>query len=194
MAPFGARGLNSGVADAENAAWKLAYVVRGWAGEGLLESYHDERHAAALENLAVTGETMDFLVPRGEEQVLRRKTVLERAVFEVEARREVNSGRLSEPFCYDRSPLSTPGVGVGSVVPDVPTAVGRLRSVARDGFLLLVTPGVVVDSPVRVLEVDGLLGEGEVWVVRPDAHVAAVLHAPDTATIALALQRAMGTP
>ncbi len=47
MAPFGARGLNSGVQDAENAAWKLAFVLRGWAPEALLDSYHDERFAAA---------------------------------------------------------------------------------------------------------------------------------------------------
>ncbi len=46
-APFGARGLNSGVLDAENAAWKLAFVHHGWAPEALLDSYHDERHAAA---------------------------------------------------------------------------------------------------------------------------------------------------
>ena len=55
VSPFGARGLNSGVLDAENAAWKLAFVLRGWAPESLLDSYHDERHAAALENIEVTG-------------------------------------------------------------------------------------------------------------------------------------------
>jgi pentachlorophenol monooxygenase/3-(3-hydroxy-phenyl)propionate hydroxylase len=49
VAPFGARGLNSGVWDAENAAWKLAFVLRGWAGVDLLASYHEERHAAAAE-------------------------------------------------------------------------------------------------------------------------------------------------
>ena len=64
-APFGARGLNSGVPDAENAAWKLAFVLHGWAPEALLESYHDERHAAA-ENLEVTSATMRFLVPPDE--------------------------------------------------------------------------------------------------------------------------------
>ncbi|WP_246394444.1 FAD-dependent monooxygenase, partial [Pseudonocardia pini] len=57
LSPFGARGLNSGVADAENAAWKIAYVRRGWAAEELLETYHDERHAAARENLEVTTAT-----------------------------------------------------------------------------------------------------------------------------------------
>lgn len=39
VAPFGARGLNSGVADAENAAWKLAFVLHGWAPDVLLDSY-----------------------------------------------------------------------------------------------------------------------------------------------------------
>ncbi len=63
-APFGARGLNSGVQDAENAAWKLAFVLRGWAPPALLSSYHAERLSAALENLEVTSRTMDFLVPR----------------------------------------------------------------------------------------------------------------------------------
>jgi 2-polyprenyl-6-methoxyphenol hydroxylase-like FAD-dependent oxidoreductase len=39
MSPFGARGLNSGMQDAENLAWKLAYVRHGWAPESLLGSY-----------------------------------------------------------------------------------------------------------------------------------------------------------
>lgn len=38
VSPFGARGLNSGVPDAENAAWKIAFVLHGWADESLLES------------------------------------------------------------------------------------------------------------------------------------------------------------
>ena len=38
VAPFGARGLNSGVADAENAAWKLAFVLHGWAPDALLDT------------------------------------------------------------------------------------------------------------------------------------------------------------
>ncbi|MGK5555259.1 FAD-dependent monooxygenase, partial [Actinomadura kijaniata] len=108
MAPFGARGLNSGVADAENAAWKLAFVLRGWAGEGLLESYHAERHAAALENLAVTTATMDFLVPHTDEQRRHRRDVLARAADDPAARALVDSGRLYEPFWYAGSPLTTP--------------------------------------------------------------------------------------
>ncbi|GAA3546400.1 FAD-dependent oxidoreductase [Amycolatopsis ultiminotia] len=235
VSPFGARGLNSGVADAENAAWKLAFVLHGWAGEELLESYHAERHAAAEENLEVTTATMDFMVPRDDEQHRRRLEVLATAAKDPTTVSQVDSGRLAEPFWYAESPLTTrsahhpcagrpprgsvPPAGPGVLVPDVPISVpgserGRLREIARDGFLLLTTEGVdhvavheiarqSSSAPVRVLplaeaDVTLALGEalatrpGEVWIVRPDAHVAAVLNAPAPEEVADALRRAHG--
>ncbi|MEU7134653.1 rifampin monooxygenase [Streptomyces sp. NPDC046261] len=51
--PTGGQGLNLGIQDAFNLGWKLAAAVRGWAPEGLLDSYHAERHpvaAAVLDN------------------------------------------------------------------------------------------------------------------------------------------------
>jgi len=42
--PFGGQGLNLGVGDAVNLGWKLAATIRGWAPEGLLDSYTTERH------------------------------------------------------------------------------------------------------------------------------------------------------
>ncbi|AMS45000.1 bifunctional 3-(3-hydroxy-phenyl)propionate/3-hydroxycinnamic acid hydroxylase [Aminobacter aminovorans] len=53
--PFAGQGMNSGVRDAHNIAWKLASVVKGEIGPGLLKSYQAERrpHAAALIKLAV---------------------------------------------------------------------------------------------------------------------------------------------
>ncbi|WAU01871.1 rifampin monooxygenase [Streptomyces nigrescens] len=51
--PTGGQGLNLGVQDAFNLGWKLAAAVSGWAPEGLLDSYHAERHpvgAAVLDN------------------------------------------------------------------------------------------------------------------------------------------------
>jgi 3-(3-hydroxy-phenyl)propionate hydroxylase len=161
MAPFGARGLNSGVADAENAAWKMAFVLRGWSPPGLLDSYDTERIAAADENLAVTSATMDFLVPQTEASRSRRTDVLRRAITDPAARAEVDSGRLAEPFWYVDSPLTTPhpnrvlsgrpprGQGPpvvpGVLVPDVPVTVDgesevtRLRQIVRDGILVLTT-------------------------------------------------------
>ena len=46
VSPFGARGGNTGVADADNLAWKLAAVLRGRAAPALLDSYDEERREA----------------------------------------------------------------------------------------------------------------------------------------------------
>ena len=235
FSPFGARGLNSGVADAENAAWKIAFVARGWAGAELLESYHAERLAAARENLEVTTATMDFLVPQTAAAAARRRDVLARAAQDPAARGMVDSGRLAEPFWYVDSPLTTPSArrafagrpargavppaGPGVLVPDAPVRDGpagrrRFRELARDGFCLLATPGADVEvarktagsvaAPVRVRElaavdVTGALAEalaacpGEVWLIRPDAHVAAVLPTADPTAVEAALHRALAT-
>ncbi|MEV4312360.1 FAD-dependent monooxygenase [Actinocrispum sp. NPDC049592] len=212
-APFGARGLNSGVADAENAAWKIAFVLNGWAGEALPESYNDERHAAALENLDVTSATMRFLVPQDATQAEYRRAVLDEARIP-----EVDSGRLAEPFWYARSPLTTPDPSrplsarpprgelpvpaPGTLVPDVVTPLGRLRALARDGFLLLTSENSPVfepcPPPVRVVPMTRDLAAalaarpGEAWLIRPDAHVAAVLPTPARGDLDVAVRRACG--
>jgi 3-(3-hydroxy-phenyl)propionate hydroxylase len=165
VAPFGARGLNSGVHDAENAAWKLAFVLRGWAPAALLQTYDTERTAAADENLEITETTMRFLVPQNEPELAYRLAILERAVTDPEARRQVDSGRMYEPFWYIDSPLTTPNPSrpfpgrpargqvppplPGVIVPDLPIIdpehpeVFRLRDIARDGILVLVANDVV---------------------------------------------------
>lgn len=48
--PRGATGMNTGIADAHNLGWKLGWVLRGWAGEGLLDSYEAERRPVGLHN------------------------------------------------------------------------------------------------------------------------------------------------
>ena len=52
--PVGGKGMNTGIQDAFNLAWKLALVARGRAGDALLESYHVERHAVAVATLSDT--------------------------------------------------------------------------------------------------------------------------------------------
>ena len=48
--PRGATGMNTGIADGHNLGWKLAWVVRGWAGESLLDSYEPERAPVGRSN------------------------------------------------------------------------------------------------------------------------------------------------
>ena len=52
--PVGGQGLNTGVQDAVNLGWKLAQVVHGTAPEGLLDTYHAERHPVAARVLRTT--------------------------------------------------------------------------------------------------------------------------------------------
>jgi len=52
--PTGGQGLNLGIQDAFNLGWKLAVEVGGWAAEGLLDSYHAERHPVAADVLNIT--------------------------------------------------------------------------------------------------------------------------------------------
>jgi len=106
MSPFGARGGNSGVEDADNLVWKLDLVMRGSAPERLLDSYDAERIPAADENLLNTTRSTDFIAPKSAASRLFRDGVLALAETEPFARRLVNSGRLSTAACYDASPLN----------------------------------------------------------------------------------------
>lgn len=49
--PTGGLGLNTGIGDIQNLAWKIAAIERGWAGAGLLDSYGDERQHVARSNM-----------------------------------------------------------------------------------------------------------------------------------------------
>jgi 3-(3-hydroxy-phenyl)propionate hydroxylase len=155
VSPFGARGLNSGVADAENLAWKLATVLSGRASDDLLESYHLERREAAVENLEVTDASMKFMVPRGRVRRLLRNAILRGSLRLPQLRRLVNSGRLAQPFSYSDSPIvvaderDAPIPAMGSVAPDATctsldqAGVTRLRELFGSEFVAL----VVVGSP-----------------------------------------------
>ena len=95
MAPFGARGLNSGVQDASKLASTLAAVLTGAAPDSLLDSYESERRAAARENLRVTGATMLFMAPPSAAHRVWRNVILHGSLRVPRLRRFVNSGKLA---------------------------------------------------------------------------------------------------
>src|SRR5256714_4441494 len=106
VSPFGARGANSGLEDAENIAWKLDRVLRRLSPERLLESYHAERSAAADENIRESTRSTDFMAPNSHQEARLRKAVLSLARETEFGKRMVNAGRLSVPSVYE-TPLST---------------------------------------------------------------------------------------
>jgi 3-(3-hydroxy-phenyl)propionate hydroxylase len=130
VSPFGARGANSGIQDADNLAWKLARVVRGESPACLLDSYSSERIEAADENIMNSTRSTDFITPKGAVSRLFRDATLDLAREHAFARALVNSGRLSLPTIYTGSPLSTPdrdvwsgGVPPGAPAEDAPLAL-----------------------------------------------------------------------
>lgn len=106
VSPFGARGANSGLEDAENIAWKLSLILRGDAPPSLLDSYEIERSAAADENIRASTRSTDFIAPHSAQERRMRQAVLRLAKEADFAKRMVNGGRLSTPSIYD-TPLST---------------------------------------------------------------------------------------
>jgi 3-(3-hydroxy-phenyl)propionate hydroxylase len=106
VSPFGARGANSGLEDAENLGWKLDRVLRKTSHEVLLESYHVERSQAADENIRESTRSTDFMAPNSSYEARLRKAVLSLAKETEFGKRMVNGGRLSVPSIYETS-LST---------------------------------------------------------------------------------------
>ena len=221
VSPFGARGGNGGVQDADNLGWKLAAVLDGRAPESLLDSYDAERLPAADENILNSTRSTDFITPKNAAARAYRDAILGLAATQPLARPLVNSGRLSRPAILADSPLSTGGVPAAPA-PDAPVLhQGRadwlLRHIgtAGDGFTLLAFAGpgvppaaappgltrVVVsqeETPGALFDHAGLAAArfaaapGDAVLLRPDQHIAARFTAPTVAAIAAAHATALG--
>ena len=219
VSPFGARGANSGIQDAENLVWKLAAVLRGEAGSGLLDSYDRERSQAADENIGHSTRSTDFIAPHSPAERRLRTAVLELAPKAEFARRMVNSGRLSTATVYD-TPLSTPDESVfggsarlGAPVPDAPmTQVGgddcHLLDTVGQGFELLYMADGARPKPLDGVELM-VIGEdlrdsvglfavrfdaqpGSAYLLRPDQHLCARWRSFDPGKVRAARLRALG--
>jgi len=102
---FGVRGLNSGFADAANAGWKLACVIRGLAPEALLDSYTPERRGATLDIFANAVKSTRFMTPPSRGYRLLREAVLSLSLSQEFSRPLINP-RQSQPYTYAESPLT----------------------------------------------------------------------------------------
>lgn len=220
VSPFGARGANSGIQDAENLVWKLALVLNGEAPESLLESYELERGQAADENIGHSTRSTDFIAPRTKQERVLRNAVLQLAPHAAFARRMVNSGRLSVASEYD-SPLTTPdreafagSARLGLPVPDAPLddrdGAKRylLQTLGEDFQLLYVKDGARPNVPEGLrmtvigedlIDREGIFTQrfdatpGAAYLLRPDHHLCARMRSYDGNRIREALARAKGS-
>jgi 3-(3-hydroxy-phenyl)propionate hydroxylase len=185
VSPFGARGGNTGIADADNLAWKLAAVLKGRAAPALLDSYHEERHEAARQNVLVTNRTSRFLRPAKGVEKLFRDAALSLARQHLFARQFVNTGRMAVANPYTRSSACDGSGGqsvqnVGFEWPD--GSRGEVNDLLRwaDGRLLVLLFGSA--SPAALARLRGLAETAPVrciQVLGPDDRPGAVEHVRD---------------
>jgi len=147
VSPFGARGGNGGVQDADNLAWKLVRAVDGRASPRLLDSYDAERRTAAYENILNSTRSTDFMSPKTKASRALRDEVLALAAEAPFARTLVNPGRLSVPAHLTDSPLNTPdreSWSTGQFAPGSPAFDAPIHSPAGKRWLLELLTGQFV--------------------------------------------------
>lgn len=202
LAPFGARGGNGGIQDADNLGWKLALVLAGKADESLLDTYSVERRHAAMENIRQARRSARFVYPApGSSAAMWRDAIIALAPTHETVARMVNTGRLCMPAVYPPSSLVRGAhAHAGRALPNI--VLRRedgltLYDVAGPWFTVLVfgdalpagaPAGQDQDALVKWVAVGPLCDErgraalahqlgvaldGQAWLLRPDQHVMA---------------------
>jgi 2-polyprenyl-6-methoxyphenol hydroxylase-like FAD-dependent oxidoreductase len=204
-------GLNVGMSDAVNLAWKLAADIHGWAPQGLLDTYHSERHYAGARTMMQT--QAQVALRRGQDpaaQALRQ--LLQELLIDEQPARRVGALIAGADLRYPTMPGTDPHPMTGTSAPNLslrtesgPSNVARLMHSARPVLLDLADRKDLREVAaawrdrveVRTAETNGR--PADALLIRPDAYVAwaAPIDEPsDTATTTLrdALTAWFGSP
>jgi 2-polyprenyl-6-methoxyphenol hydroxylase-like FAD-dependent oxidoreductase len=181
--PLGGQGMNTGIGDAENLAWKLALVVSGRAEESLLDTYAAERRPIAKDVLKSTSGVTKFVLGENSATRLLRdrvaipmlnRTLVQRLIAEKASQLRVSyrSGPLGGGWWR---PL--PGLRPGDRVPDrdctrVDGTTVRLHDALGPAWALLGPEPLAAIARDRLGDVVTLRGDGKAMLVRPDGHLA----------------------
>jgi 3-(3-hydroxy-phenyl)propionate hydroxylase len=207
--PFGARGGNRAVQDANNLGWKLALVLAGRARPALLETYEVERHFAAREAVEIASRSAVFIAPETDGQRRVRDAFVELTRRHDWAQAMVNVGRLSVASVYDFSPLNleagaidAPLARPGAAAPDGRIGTGFLVDRLRGEFVVAYFGGDGPDlAEAQAVQVpragnEALLARYGVkdratYVFRPDGHVLARCEGIDGGFARSAIERVL---
>ena len=214
--PIGGQALNLGLQDAVNLGWKLAAELRGGGPEGLLDSYHDERHAVGLRVLSNIRAQALLLLGGPEVEALR--PVLGELIAHGNVREHLAGMISGLDIRYDVGAGGHPlaGARLPHAVLDTPAGPGSTLALLREarGVLLLLTggPGAarhealraaaapwarLVDTVTAAAPADGPLADAAAVLVRPDGHIVWAESSPSpsadpSADLSAALRRWFG--
>lgn len=207
---FGVRGLNNGLADAQNIAWKIACVIKGEASESLLDSYTPERRGATLDVFANASKSARFMTPPTPGWHLMRDAALNLALTHPFAG-ELANPRQMTPYTYADSPIVSPddpgfdgGPVPGAPLPEARVGDGFLSERLGGGFTLIAFDGrlaeTVKDSRLATVGLQSgseaaevlAAGPASAYLVRPDGHIAARWMHPSPRSVQEALERSLG--
>jgi 3-(3-hydroxy-phenyl)propionate hydroxylase len=188
---FGVRGMNSGIDDAHNLAWKLAFVDRGLAPESLLDSYSAERVYATQENLRYATKSTEFMAPPSHGFALMRQAVLSLAAEHAWVRPLINP-RQTSAIAFHDSPLNAApersqafahGPRPGEVLPECPVdmpdgGAGHLTALPGPGFTALVFARDGAVAPVLAAALERLRAGAVPFAVIVIAAARAVASSP----------------
>jgi 4,5-epoxidase len=171
--PFGGQGLNTGIGDAENLAWKLALVVTGRAGSGLLDTYEAERRPVAADVLGATSRATNLLFGDGALVRFVRDhfavPLMDRPIVQRMIAERASQLRISDrngPLAHGRPRLSGPRPG--DRVRGVPCRRGQWMVMAPAGNRYVDVVRARLGDRVAELHRDG----HDALLVRPDGHLA----------------------
>ncbi|MFI0448877.1 FAD-dependent monooxygenase [Actinomadura sp. 6N118] len=157
--PTGGVGLNVGIQDATNLGWKLAAAVTGTAADGLLDTYHAERHPVGAD-LLVSTRAQTALMTTFTHEGRDLRALLSRLIATVpELSRELAERLSGLAVTYEPPPGAHPLTG--SRAPNLRLADGELFTLLRPGR------HVLLDLAATPYE-----GWPEAALIRPDGHVA----------------------
>ena len=209
---FGVRGLNSGLDDAGNLAWKLAAVIQQKASSTILQSYTQERLAATHENIAYGAKSTEFMAPPHHGFRLMREAALRLATENVAVRSLINP-RQSLPVRYINSLLNTNDDGsftddaaVGAPAPEALFTSDNLTHLSQQFGQVFVALRFAENHSVADLgstQYKEIIinkthqqawhrydaQEGTVYLVRPDGYICARWRAAKHELIASTIQR-----
>jgi 2-polyprenyl-6-methoxyphenol hydroxylase-like FAD-dependent oxidoreductase len=179
--PAGGQGMNTGMQDAINLAWKLALVLRGLAAaEPLLGSYSTERSAVGREVLANAGRLTAVATLKGEMLQALRNRVASLVLGLAPVRRAMNKTLAELSIGYPDSPLTEyrhhrKGPAAGERAPVMASPVGAgdtprfalFAAADTEAAALLTRYSRLLEPTTRPP-----FAEGGIWLVRPDGYVA----------------------